>query len=134
MQARINIDYHRLHPLHCGMVHDVDIETVGCGSTWRALSISLRKHRHRACMFQSEDRETDRGTAAHECIQASGHVKELLLQVAHTIRPFAHLLTLALLATHTISRPRCSTISPRQIDQCGGNGRSMIDLHGTSTC
>jgi len=116
------------------MVHDVDIETIGGGSAWGALLISLREYWHRTSVFLPEDRKTSWRAASHEYIQASWHVKELLLQVACIIHLLTRLLTLMFLVIRTILRPRCSTISPRQIDQSKANGRSTIGLRGISTC
>jgi hypothetical protein len=132
MYVCINFDFDRLHSFYCGMVHDVDIETIGGGSAWRALLISLWEYRHRTSVFQSEDRKTGRRTTSHEYIQASWHVKEFLLQVVYIIHPLTRLLTLTFLVIRTILRPHSSTISPRQIDQSRANGRSTIGLRGIS--
>ena len=71
----------RVRQVHCGVVHDRDIQTLRRRASRRPLSIPLRKHRYNTRLCQPQDRKACRRTTAAQHLQTSRHVKELLLQV-----------------------------------------------------
>ena len=79
----LNVLHCRLCQVHRGVVHDPHLKAICCCSHWRTLRLPLREHGYHSGCLQPQSRQANGGAALDECLQAGGHVEELLLQVPH---------------------------------------------------